>query len=138
MRRMLTSRQIEILDSMTEEVFESGVWEISSGKADETLSLKNLEIGYQYKIYLNVTTQTPQQASVIRLETELGLSQDYYNFLSNEKYMEFALGDFEGGTNFRLLLTQDQGRITTELAFDDALTNSVKFRYLITRHKLYI
>ena len=140
MRKMITSKKEQQLLDMTESVFESGIWGIPSGTTGDAgvglpKVLKDLEAGYQYKIYLNVKGA---HYSISRFETEIGISQSYISFIDT-KYIEFASSiTIDGASNCRMLIRKKtSSTLSCDLRFTGTTTAEVSFRYLITRSKLY-
>lgn len=135
MRKMITSKKELQLIDMTEEIFESGVWVINSGLTSNSKVLKDLVVGYQYKIYLNIKGTSN---SIGRIETELGITPDYISFV-NTKFVDI-LANFttDGASSFRSVITKkDDSSMSFNLWFSGTTTGQVLFRYLITRTKLY-
>lgn len=139
MRRMITSKKEKQLIDMTESVFESGVWVIPSGtiggSGADRKDLKDLEVGYQYKIYINVKGSS---SGISRLETEIGITPSYISFIDT-KFVQFtASTSIDGATDLRMLLTKkNDSTMYCYLRFSGTTTAEVSFRYLITRSKIY-
>ena len=140
MRKMITSKKEQQLIDMTESIFESGEWVIPSGTtggAGDGLpkALKDLEAGYQYKIYLNVKGNT---TAISRIETELGITPSYISFIDT-KYVEFVSSlSISGASSFRMYINKKtNSTMNCQLLFAGTTTNEISFRYLITRSKLY-
>ena len=120
-----------------EKVYDEGVWEIASGAVNETFTLKNLDVGYQYKIYLNASNAS--EPTIRRFETEIGLSQNYSDFIQTGKTIQFLMGSLVGASNMSMLVyKQSSGVLTNRLNFTGTTTGAIEWRYLITRHKLYL
>ncbi len=119
-----------------EKVYDKGVWEIPSGTSSFRKKLKDFEIGYQYKIYLNVKSDSVYPA---RFETELGVDKDFLLFIEDGGELTFKVeGTIGGSSNYTLFLTQfGDNYFTTNLSFDGTTNEKVYFRYLITRSKIY-
>ena len=130
MRKMFPSEALE-------KVYEEGTWEISSGSFALSKNLKSLEIGYQYKIYLNVRDNNDE---TFRVESEIGVTKDFVNFVSGDLSIIVNDGNnISGGKNFRLNLSSDaiNTAFNCTLNFSGTTTEEVDFRYLITRSKIY-
>lgn len=140
MRRMITTKKEQQLLDMTESVFESGVWVIPSGTTGGVgdgipKTLKDLEVGYQYKIYLNVKGTI---SSIIRHETEIGVTSSYIAFVDTKIVEFFASGSTDGGNSFRLYIAKrNDSSLRNEIRFSGTTTAEISLRYLITRSKLY-
>ena len=129
MKRMFPSEALE-------QVYEKGVWEIPSGSIDFSKTLKNLEIGYQYKIYLNVKSDSEYPT---RFQTEIGVDKSFLVFIEDDGELNFKVeGTIGGVNNYYLSLFQvDDVYFQSNLEFKGTTTEKVYFRYLITRSKIY-
>ena len=140
MRKMITSKKEQQLLDMTESVFESGVWVIPSGTTGGAGDgvpkvLKDLEAGYQYKIYLNIKGTG---AIISRLETEIGISQSYMSFIDTKRFEFVSPSTIDGASNYRMYVNKKtSSTLNCDLRFTGTTTDEVSFRYLITRSKLY-
>ena len=120
----------------TESIYESGVWELLTGATTNNKVLRDLEKGYQYKIYLNV--KGIGSFGILRIQSEIGASADYINYMGASYYTVFNLGSNSGGVFTGLVTYKNANALSITLGFTGTLTSDVKFRYLITRQALEV
>ncbi len=130
MRKMFPSEALE-------KVYDEGVWEIASGSNNiVNKRLKDFESDYQYKIYLNVKGSAD---TLNRSETEIGITNSFIAFLEDKGIDYITLGgNIDGGSNFRVEVRKiGTTSCSVYLKFSGTTSGIIKFRYLITRSKIY-